>query len=167
MIKPSALLAPVADAANAAKRVSIDVLHGSALADARRALVRGAKGTGLVKEATTLEKAIDAVEHDARVVEDIEKVLLKERSGLRSMAALLNAATPPRPSRLDRLFALIAERDRIALGLLAERLMKAGEGITLARVNNMAGALREVVAKWLPEVLIEVERAAAALRKKA
>jgi hypothetical protein len=164
-LKPSALINPLAEAARTSKRISGDVIHAAAFSDATNALLKDAKAVGLATEARAVERATNDIIRDARAIDDIEQVLVKQRPGLRPMSAVFATSAPPRPNRLDHLFRRFSQRDRHALGELALRLMQGRSRVSQGLLHNMAGALREVVAKTLPDIVREVEQATAALHR--
>lgn len=149
------IIVPLANAAKLARRVPTSALHEATLADSTTRLIREAEAVGLGREARLVRREASEAVIDARQFGGVEQQLV--RQGGRQLRTLTDAIRTGSPGPVGRrmldLFERIPSHDRIDLGLRAIRLM---DERTLAEVgqviNNMAGQLREVVAKDLPEV---------------
>jgi hypothetical protein len=151
------ILGALKQARSVAKRTPIRSLEEATLEGARRAVAREAAATGIVREARDLERAADRVAAETREFRAIERRIVAQRPGLRASADLIGSVTTAPLSRLETLFRRFNTRERLELGERALRLAR-GKSVkeALRAENNMAGQLREVVSKYLPEVMDEV-----------
>lgn len=151
------LLRPMTTARRAAAQIPAKALEDATLTGVKRTTAAEAAAVGLVKEARKLEDVAELTKVDVKQIEAVERRLIAGSPGLRPSTGLIGTVTTPPLSRLDRLFGWFSLKDRLELG---ERAIRLAHGKSVARAlraeSNMAGQLREVVAKFLPEVIKEV-----------
>jgi hypothetical protein len=151
-------------------RKAAQATPAAALEDATRIGVKEAgaleaAAAGAVKEGRLLDDAAALTKADLKQIDTVERELVSAHPGLRPSSAVLGTVTSPPLSRLETLFARLSANDRVALGERAIRLAR-GKSVerALRAQNNMAGQLREIVAKLLPDVVKEVRSVTLRLR---
>jgi len=152
-----ALIRGAEEMSTVARRVPVRALEEATLEGARRAAAAEGAAVGLVHEARDLERTTERVAGDAERFAKIERAIVAEGRGLRTTAELAKGVTRPPAPGLEGLFRRFSVRDRLELGERAIRLAR-GKSVAeaLRAENNMAGQLREVVTKYLEEVVDEV-----------
>lgn len=155
-MKLGSALKPIATARETARRgkASQKALLDANGTGASRHVADEADGAGLGAHTGSVRKDAAAVEREADLIDALEKQLLSRRPDLKTTGAALGAANAVPRNRLASLFHGFSAYDRQDLTKLALRLAHSGKGGR----HNMAGAIREIVAKHLPEVRMEVLR---------
>jgi hypothetical protein len=127
--------------------------------DARLSAIRSAERVGIVEEAQPLVRSAEDAAADARQIDAVEQQLKGQRPGTLTTLALAGASNPRRVSSLRDLVALFPTHKRVELGALAIRLaLSAGAkgAADAGLLYQMQGAIREVVALFLEDVVAEV-----------
>jgi hypothetical protein len=140
-----------------------ETLHALTGTGAARSVVREAEQLGVA--ANDVRKVADRtaeLEAQAKIIDKVEKEMVELGQRLKTTAAILRKeGKAPDEAALGRMFRSFSAKDKHFLAELATRL--AGKDTQF----NMAGAIREIVAKHLPDLRREVIESVVELRKSA
>jgi hypothetical protein len=144
---------PLVEVAQELKEIGAAAVHDGEYIRVSRSAVADARAAGLGAKLAGAEDELRDIENAEAIFNQVERTLISE-SKLASKAALLRQAgvTPGAIEKLHEVFREFSSADWYLLIEKALRLMAEFDD-PIPRMNNMAGLLREVVAKHLPNLV--------------